>query len=206
MPSSESRNTTAFSALLREARDGSGAALGTLLESCRPYLLLVANSELDPRLRPKGGASDLVQDAFVRAKHAFGQFEGNTEPELLRWLRAILLHRISNFSRSFRNTDKRRIDQEVSLEGTQARTPGSWQLPAPSPSPSDQLKRAEDAQLVQDALASLPEPDLTIVRLRYEEDRSFEEIAEATKLTVAAVQKRWYRAIERLAQILKRND
>jgi RNA polymerase sigma-70 factor (ECF subfamily) len=47
------------------ARKGSREALGRLLETCRPYLLLVANNELDRDLQAKAGASDLVQETFI---------------------------------------------------------------------------------------------------------------------------------------------
>ena len=42
------------------ARNGSSNALGQLLESCRQYLLLVANQELNPNIQAKVGASELV--------------------------------------------------------------------------------------------------------------------------------------------------
>ena len=50
---------------LAEARAGSVPALGEALEACRRYLLGVAQRELDPQLRAKRGASDLVHAATV---------------------------------------------------------------------------------------------------------------------------------------------
>ena len=46
--------------------------MGDLLEGCRQYLLLVANEELDSELTAKSGASDMVQETFLRAQHNFG--------------------------------------------------------------------------------------------------------------------------------------
>ena len=60
--------------LIAAARGGSASALGQLLEGCRKYLLLVANESLDSDLRPKGGASDLVQETFVQAQRIFERF------------------------------------------------------------------------------------------------------------------------------------
>ena len=53
--------------LLVAARRGSREALGNALEACRRYLLAIASRELDPDLRGKGGASDLVQETFLEA-------------------------------------------------------------------------------------------------------------------------------------------
>ena len=80
----------AVSRFLAEARAGHDSAVGRLLEAARLYLLLVANRELPPDLRPKVGPSDLVQETLLRAHRHFGQFRGATEDELLAWLRQIL--------------------------------------------------------------------------------------------------------------------
>ena len=101
---------------LPEARAGSPEALGRLLEACRRYLLLVAERELDPALRPKGGASDLVQETFLEAQRDFAGFRGRSQPELRAWLRQILRNNLANFHRRFRDADKRRLDREVSLD------------------------------------------------------------------------------------------
>ncbi len=79
---------------LEEARDGSPEAMGRLLEDYRQYLLLVAQRELDPALRAKGGASDLVQETFLEAQRDFPQFTGTRDDELRVWLRRLLLNNL----------------------------------------------------------------------------------------------------------------
>src|SRR6516165_3274940 len=71
---------------LPAAQAGSKEALAQMLEACRGYLLLIATQELDPALRAKGGASDLVQETILEAFRDFGRFQGGEE-ELLAWLR-----------------------------------------------------------------------------------------------------------------------
>src|SRR5690242_5684865 len=104
-------------ALIQAARDGSGTALGHLLEASRPYLLHVANQELDQELCSKAGASDLVQETFLEAQQGFAGFRGRNEAELRRWLRQMLRNNLANFARGFRGTRKRDTGREVSLEG-----------------------------------------------------------------------------------------
>ncbi len=85
------RNQPPLEKLLQQARDGDSLALSTLLESCRDYLLAIANSEVETWLQGKIGASDFVQETFVAACNKFDDFRGSTEAELLGWLRVILL-------------------------------------------------------------------------------------------------------------------
>src|SRR5262249_18371673 len=108
----------AFLERLARARAGDGEALGRLLDGCRGYLLLIARQELDADLQAKGGASDLVQDTFVDAQRDFIRFVGGDEAELLAWLRRILLNNLANFTRGFRETEKRKVALEVPIDGT----------------------------------------------------------------------------------------
>src|SRR6516165_4530900 len=98
------------------AQAGSREALGHVLETFRGYLLLVANRQLDPELRAKGGASDLVQDTFLEAQRDFGQFHGASVDELRAWLRRLLLNNVANFTRHYRQRAKREVVREVPLE------------------------------------------------------------------------------------------
>ena len=101
--------------LLAAARRGSREALGQSLEACRRYLLAIADRQIDPDLRAKGGASDLVQETFLEAQRDFEQFQGSSPDELRAWLRQVLLHNLGAFTRRFRTTSKRAVGLEVAL-------------------------------------------------------------------------------------------
>src|SRR5260370_27853733 len=92
---------------LTSARAGSREALGQALDCCRNYLLKVAQRELDPDLRAKGGASDLVQETFLEAQRDFAQFQGSSEVELRAWLSRLLVNNVCNFSRRLREPPQR---------------------------------------------------------------------------------------------------
>src|SRR5262249_52338401 len=98
-----------FVGWLAQAHAGSADALGRLLEGCRGYLLMIAREELAPDLQAKGGASDLVQETFLDAQRDFARFQGADEAELLAWLRRVLLNNLANFTRRFREAEKRSI-------------------------------------------------------------------------------------------------
>lgn len=184
------------------ARAGSSEAMGQAFEEYRGYLLSIAQKELDPALQAKGGASDLVQETFLEAQRDFGQFQGKTGEELRAWLRRLLQNNLANFARNYRDTDKRRISREQSLECTSAshRTGG---LAAALPSPSGQAISREQTEALMRALERLPEDYGQVVLLRYREERTFEEIGEIMGRTGNAIRKIWLRAVKRLNEELK---
>jgi RNA polymerase sigma-70 factor (ECF subfamily) len=192
-----------FAERLATARAGSGNALGGLLESFRGYLLMVADRELGADLRAKGGASDLVQETFLEAHRDFITFRGVTEPELLAWLRCLLLNNLANFARRYREAEKRRVSREVPLGDGGSSASGLPEPPADTPTPSWAAVKAEDAEALLKALDRLPDDYRRVLTLRHQEGRSFAEIAESMGRTANAVHKLWARAIEQLQSELE---
>ncbi|MBX7103319.1 MAG: sigma-70 family RNA polymerase sigma factor [Gemmataceae bacterium] len=188
---------------LLAARSGNPDAVGLALESCRNYLLLIAEREISPRLKAKGGASDVVQQTFLEAHQAFERFQGDTEQELLAWLRRMLLNNVANFRRHYDGTDKRRTDREIPMDAGNSQGGGNSWIPSGGLTPSRELMVDErDAQL-NAAIARLPEDYQQVLRLRYREDCSFDDIAVTMNRTANAVRKLWARAVERLQQELE---
>lgn len=183
-------------AVIEQARAGSSAALGQLLERCRRYLLLVANGSLDSDLRPKAGASDLVQDTFLEAHQDFSRFQGTTEPELLAWLTKILTNRVSNNVRQYRGTLKRDVEREVSLEARRDR--GQANLSVQLAAPVHALIAHDDVLRLRAALSRLSKPMQEVLVLRTWERQSFVEIAAQLDGTPDSVRKLWGRAVRRL--------
>jgi RNA polymerase sigma-70 factor, ECF subfamily len=188
---------------LPAAHRGSREALGQALEACRVYLQVVAEGELNEDLRAKGGASDLVQQTFLEAQQAFGRFSGDTEDALLAWLRKMLLNNLSNFRRQYQGTAKRRINLEIGLAEGDSAQQAAVELVADTLTPSRQLIEAEDDEELQQAIERLPPDYQTVIRMRYQEQRPFDEIGRLMARSENAVQKLWLRAVERLQQELQ---
>lgn len=185
-----------FERLIHEARGGSKAALGELLQRCQRYLLLVANNALDSDLRPKAAASDLVQDTFVAAQQDLSHFQGTTEQELLAWLTKILTNRLANNVRHFRHTLKRDVKREVSLEA--GGDPVELRASKQSAVPLESMIAHDEADRLQAALARLPAAMQELIMLRSWQRQTFVEIAVRRGGTPEAVRKAWGRAIRRL--------
>src|SRR4051812_46185763 len=161
---------------LLQAHQGSVEIRTRLLEEYRSYLLQLARQELDTELRAKVGASDLVQESLVAAYCHFDQFHGDRPEELKGWLKQILLNRLANWRRYYRDTDKRQLDCEVPLDPAwQSDVDDNW-LTDNAPSPSAVAIHNEQQRLLQQALARLPEQYRQVLVWRSLEQRSFDEI------------------------------
>jgi RNA polymerase sigma-70 factor, ECF subfamily len=190
---------------LRAARDGSREAMGKLLEACRAYLLLVANRELDADLRAKAGASDLVQETFLESHRNFARFKGNTEAELLAWLRHLLLDNVSKFERRYRATGKRRIARELSLSSP-SRAGGESVGGATTATPSWHAVANEQAAALELAITRLPIDCARVIVLVHRESLSFVDAAHLMNRSVDSVRRIWGRAVELLADELDKSN
>ena len=183
---------------LSGARAGSPDDLGRLMDTCRTYLLLVANQELDQLMMAKGGASDLVQETFLRAQRGFQTFKGESEKELKAWLRQILKHHLSNFRRKYMHTGKRAAKKEISIDTMVDLDTKEFALRSREPSPEDRMIVSEQTVLLNGALKRIHPAHAKIILLRHRDGLSFAEIAARTGKTTTALRKLWARAIESL--------
>jgi RNA polymerase sigma-70 factor (ECF subfamily) len=171
-----------------------------MLEGCRRYLLRVARRRLDPEVRGKVDATDVVQETFLEAQRDFARFHGNTEQELLAWLRRILLNNLANVTRRFRRTRKRQIAREVPLSAV---SPDELRQPPAGVNLPDAAAREETAQTLDRALERLPEHYRQAILLRHREQLPFGEIGKRLGRSADAARKLLGRAAEQLADMLE---
>jgi RNA polymerase sigma-70 factor (ECF subfamily) len=190
--------------LLERARAGDPAALGRLLELYRNYLRLLARSLIGRALRLRLDASDLVQETFLKAHREFPRFLGDSEPELVAWLRQILVRNLADQARRHQ-AQGRDVRRQRSLEQLLDESSLVIQdrLAAPvSTSPSSHAIRRERAVLLADALEKLPADYREVFVLRIIDHIPIEEIATRMHRSVNAVRKLWTRAMVALEKEL----
>ena len=199
----DERPTRPLAELLAAAHAGSQDALGCIFEQFRPYLLQIANEDLDSDLRPKVGASDLVQQSFLEAQRGFPRFRGQTREEVLVWLRQILLHNLTDAVRRYRHNTKRELAREVAapVRGPDGEGPGEAE--ALGPSPSQMAIAREQVEALGRARARLGEEQRLVIRLRHQEGKSFAEIGQALNRSEEAARKVWARAVEELREYMR---
>jgi RNA polymerase sigma-70 factor (ECF subfamily) len=201
-PPRPSKQPPSVARLFEAAAEGTPSSIGRLLETCRGYLLLVANREVGGDVRQKIPASDLVQESLAEAWQAFDRFSGESDAELRAWLRRILLNNLANATARLRRTAKRNIAREVSLDAEDASGYLAWQLPAVDESPSERAVASEEQAGLFEALNRLPAHYARVIGLRNLDYLSFGEVGQQMSLSADAARKLWERAVDRLANEL----
>jgi RNA polymerase sigma-70 factor (ECF subfamily) len=191
--------------LLRRARAGDDEARGRLLEAYRGYLTLLARVELGRQLRAKVDPSDLVQEAFLEAHRDFEQFRGQTEADLLAWLRRVLATGLADQVRRYRGTRRRdlRLERQLAADLEHSSQALERALTAPDASPRGLAERREETLRVAGALERLPPDYRDVLLLRHFEELTFPEIARRLDKTLDAVKKVWLRGLARLRRTLE---
>jgi RNA polymerase sigma-70 factor (ECF subfamily) len=184
-----------FAELVSKARQGDASALDAIFRTCRDYLLLIANQEMDERLKTTCAASDLVQATLVQANHKFDQFRGDCQPEFLGWVKAILKNEMKGSVRKHFQTEKRAAPLPRPT-GVSSWLAGSATHPIdPELTPAAGAELEEDAQLLRLAILRLSEDHREVLLLRNWQRRSFAEIAIEMQRTENAAKKLWARAL-----------
>lgn len=185
----------------------SDSALGGDLERFRPYLTLLARLQLDPRLRGKLGASDVVQQAFLQAYQAQEQFRGQGDGERMAWLRRILARCLGHALRDF-TRDRRDLEREQSLEAAVDQSSlrlEAW-LADDGSSPSAQADRNEQVLRLATALARLPEAQREAIVLHYWQDQTVAQIAQHMGRGSAAIAGLLKRGLKQLRTLMQSGE
>lgn len=188
--------------LLLSAKDGKTEKLGQLLQLYINYLKILATTQLDNKLRQRVSPSDIVQETLLEAHRDFPQFRGQSEPELLAWLRRILIHNIGHVVERHILAEKRNVRREVSLDRIHRSVERSSmhlrQIADDGCSPSSAAQQGEHTRMLADHLAELQDDYRTVIMLRNLEGLSFNEVAESMGRSSGAVRMLWLRAIDSL--------
>lgn len=177
--------------LLDAALSGNAEATAELIQRCRPYLLAVANQNIESGLRPKVAASDAVQETLIEAGRDLGGFRGTSEAELLGWLKRILQNNLIDARRRYQ-ANKRQLDRELVLRSDESDSPHKPETA------SAIIGRDEEAARVRDAVSRLPDDYRTVIELRNWQLKSFEDIGTEMNRSAEAARKLWGRAIRQL--------
>jgi RNA polymerase sigma factor (sigma-70 family) len=147
-------------------------ALGQLLEQHREYLLKIVNDEIDSRLVPRQGASDIVQNAFLDILENLQRhfLAVGAEEDLPRWLRRVCANALKKEHR-YESAAKRDFRQDQT-------PPDGFDQQASDPSPSSACGNRERDALLGQAVNALPPEDRLLLRLRECHDWTYEALAE----------------------------
>ena len=187
---------------LTRARAGDPAARDRLFSACRSYLVLLARANVEPWMRAKVDASDLVQQTLLDAHRDFERFQGETDQEWLAWLKQILNHNACDAIRHYGTAEKRAARREVPLGGNPHDSLAPLDPLAHGDSPSQMAMQHESELLLAEALDQLSPDYREVIILRNIQRLPFDEVARHLGRTRPASQMLWMRAIEKLKSLL----
>lgn len=144
-------------------------------------------------------AADVTQEAFISAYRHFHRFRG--ESSVYTWLYQIALNHSRNRLRRRRRTDSRTVSLDEPA-GVDTGSVDTLEIADESQSPQTVLERKELQARIMAAIESLPPDYREVVVLRELQGLSYNEIADATGISLDNVKTRLSRARAMLRQRL----
>lgn len=185
---------------------GDERALAEFFAEHRLRLNRMVQFRLDPRLRGRIDADDVLQEAYVDAARRLEAFRAAQPMSAFVWLRLIVGQTLIDFHRRHVGAQMRDAGREQSIQARLAdgTSPSmSFQLMGRLSTPSQAVQRAELTSLVTAALDDMNETDREVLALRHFEELTNKETAEVLGIEPKAASIRYVRALEKLKQILK---
>lgn len=180
--------------LVCDARDhGNNRAYANLMAAYREslYLLMLRIT------RNTTSAADLTMETFGKAFNQLHRYAPTSS--FGSWLYTIGVNTYIDHRR------RSRIET-VPISETQRDGEGDfveYQIPSEQPNPEEALIRLQRDETLKQVVEQLKEPYRQIIRLRYYEDLSYEEIAERLHIPLGTVKVRLSRAKDLLVSIVK---
>jgi RNA polymerase sigma-70 factor (ECF subfamily) len=193
-------NSTVTEALLAAAAEGDDTALEKLLARHRPYLRQVVSVQLEPALRARVDASDIVQETLVVASRRMDDFLARRPTSFRIWLRRKAIERLVDARRRHLGL-KRDARRDLSVTDASSLAIAGNLIHHGT---DDAAVRRELANQVQEALVRLSDQDQEIMLLRHAEGLTNAEAAEVLEIDPRAASKRYGRAIGRLSSELRK--
>jgi len=182
---------------------GEAAALNTLLAKLRPYLHCLVREQLASAERYQDHGSDLVQETLVRVYRGLDpsrgtaevHFHGQSVPQFLNWVGVIVRNVIAQDAKHHKAV-KRDRDREV---------PGSKVFPFLVLGMTSEQKADRDELAIRltEALEKLPQARRDVLRARFFDGLSFEEISQQSGKKAGALRVLAFRAIEQLRELME---
>ena len=187
--------------------DGGPTALASLFSNYRDRLERIVGFRLDPRIRGRIDAADILQEVWLEVAGRLQSFLDAADVSFFVWLRQQTLQTLVDVHRRhFRQ--KRDVNREIRFSSTGTSDGTSLSIAQflidQLTSPSQVIANAEEMQWLQEALNSMNEVDREVLALRHFEQIGNAQVAEILGLTPTAASNRYLRAAARLSEIMQR--
>jgi RNA polymerase sigma-70 factor (ECF subfamily) len=193
--------------LVRKAQAGDPGARNELFGRYSERVLDIVRIRMHKKLRRREESRDLLQTAMKEALVGLNAFEMRGESSLIRWLARVAERAILN-RLDYQTAQARNVDCEVSLEGAgRARdgTSAPLRIEGRESTPSVELAREEESELVRQCIAGLPDRYREVIVMRDYEDVDWPEVAARLEVpSINAARMVHLRAVEKLGECLRK--
>lgn len=195
--------------LFSRAAGGDKEAWGALLALHQERLQSVVTFRLDPRLRGRVDAADVMQEAFISATERRTEFFQQSAQPLFLWLRWMVGNTLLEVHRHHLGAQMRDAGREISVARRSDAAGDDYtraalvaHLTAGATGPATAAGRAEVKARLSEALGKMDAIDREVVALRHFEQLTNAEAAQVLGIQERAAAKRYLRALERLREML----
>ena len=194
--------------LLARAAGGEMDAWGALLALHQERLQCVISFRLDPRLRGRVDAADVMQEAFIAATARRAEFFRQAAQPLFLWLRWMVGNTLLELHRHHLGAQTRDAGREISGRHSDGagdhntRAALVAQLTCGVTGPATAAGRADVKARLDEGLGRLDPIDREVLALRHFEQLTSAEAARVLGIQERAASKRYLRALERLRELL----
>jgi len=173
--------------LVKEVRDGHREAYTELMRRYQQRVYWVARRIVGDHAE----ADDVVQETFVKAYLALGDFRG--ESGIYTWLYRIAVNLALNAVRKRQVVTYLRESELL-----------NQMLPS-GDDPSANVEEEETASALRQAVDRLPEKQRAVFIMRYYDELSYEEIAAVLKTSVGGLKANYFHALRKIQTALRRD-
>lgn len=192
---------------LRSAGSDRGKQLAAMFEACRPRLARMLEARMDPAMRSRLGASDVLQETWLEVQERVDDWVDDPSMPFFLWVRFLAAQRLQKLRRFHVGTKKRDARRQVAdgPAGPEATTACLVdRLVATGASPSGVAALGELRQRLVDVLDGMDATDREVLVLRHFEEMSNAEVAKTLMIEPDAASKRYLRALARLKEAYTR--
>ena len=189
------------------ALEGDPEAVALLLEDFRVRIARMLTVRMDPRLRGRLDASDVIQDTFIEVQQRIGDYRRRRDMPFFLWVRFLAGQKLAQMHRKHLGASQR--DARRELPDVLKKVPGATTatlagaLMSSGVTPSEVAMRMEDEQRLIHVLDELRELDRDVLALRHFEGLSNLEVAQLLGIEPSAASRRYVRALARLQEKLR---